>query len=346
MTRLLGLLLLAALMAGCGGSQDVAFTETSNTVPPAPAGRLVVANYDDDNILVFDMAKVVDGQVNNIAPGLVISGPQTTKNYDLTAAGANAVWSTNENGGLYLFSDLERSNGTASLTLAPNFRTLSIGYDEGRDILYSDSTRGAPSVAIFDKALGLPNNSDPTRALTGFAGPVETLTVDPVANRLYVIVRVGPTAHQLHVFQDASRIVGDIAGLPHAVTSFELGTPAFGASYDATDDRVWFGEFNEVKAELETFFFIDKVAQLGVSTTVNSVGSGAADKWFWDTLYDARLDRLFVSDANLSQQTAGSICIYNNPGSIPNGNSVREPNTRIAGPATRINDVSGIALLR
>jgi hypothetical protein len=340
------LLLVAVLMAGCGDSQEYVVTGTANTItPPRATERLVMANYDDGKILIFDLADIVEGQINNIAPRQVITGPQTALNYDLAAAGDNAIWFTTENGELLLFADLDNNNGTASLTLAPSLKTISISYDRGRDLLYTDSTNGPSTVAIFDNALQLPNNSNPTRTLSGFAGKVETLTVDPLSDRLYVIVTTGATSHELHVFNNASGLSGDIAGIPHTVTGYELPTPVFGASYDAANDRLWFGEYDDLAPKLQSFFFIDKVSQLGATTTVNSVSSATGD-WLWKTLHEARLDRLFVGNASQDPQANGSVYIYNNPGAVPAGNSVTEPDTQIAGPATLIKDVSGMAILR
>ncbi len=331
-----------------------------------PFQFLVVGDYAAHRLFIFDLEDLQEG-VNNLAPAATFGSDETTfGNLDLASAlGGQAAWFIGNEGAetedpnhrrrIAFFEDfLEGGDAEPSRVFLNDGVTFSISYDEQRDMLYSCQAQTVDeqavySLAIYDNALELADQSPPTRRITGFPALVTTLVVDPDADRLFVLAygedfdaENGPFDQDLFVFDNASSLEGELSDLSFERTTFDLPGGAVGASYDAANDRLWFGDIARL---IEGIVFLDQASSAEEVTPGLLKPTDFGAPWYWDTVYDHQNDRLFVSDFDADEEDRGRVVVYFQASQISGALTERAPDAVLIGSNTGFSEPSGLLLV-
>lgn len=327
-------------------SQTVTFTGTSDaqtatslaipTVDLSP-NFLAVGNYDGDTITIYNISNLAAGN-NNLAPSVTVTGDPTNAYSMASTPDGAGLFFANSGSAVQYFSNIKAGgNQTATSNLRVVNTCETVAYDGQRDIVY---TNDATSVACFDGAKTLANGSFATRSVTGFTGNIISVEYDPATDRLFVTDGDGtPNTFRLHIFNNASTLTGDQTQITHVTRTVLSEQGLVGFSYDATHDRLWFGDFNNA---INGCQFLDAVSTGTGDLTPNSLlQMTVAHPYIYDTAYDPFRDRLYLACYSIHE-----VWIYDHASQITGQVTNREPDFKIVGAATMLSGPDGITLIR
>ena len=231
------LLCVAALAAGCvisprrtvggGGTPTPTPSGSPSSTPtpvPGAAGKLYVANLNNNSILRFDNASTADA---NLSPSATIAGANTaitSPQHIFIDAGNDTLYVANQ-GSVLAFQSasttaggnippIRKITGAATGLNAP----VDVGFDDAKDLLYVADTR---DVLVFGNGSTADGNAPFTHDIkVGFL--ISALFLDSANDRLYL---ADSAANAIHVFDSASTlnstavptrtITGSATGLNH-----------------------------------------------------------------------------------------------------------------------------------
>jgi len=341
------LLCLAALAAGCvisprrtiGGGGTPTPTPTGSPSPtpvPGAAGKLYVANPNNNTILRFDNANTADADV---PPSAAITGAATqitSPQHIFIDAGNDTLYVANQ-GSVLAFQNasstpggniapIRKISGAATGLNAP----VDVGFDDSKDLLYVADTR---DVLVFANGSTTDGNAPFTHDIkVGFV--ISALFLDSANDRLYL---ADSAANAIHEFDSASTLNASVTLPPNRTingSATGLNQPS-GIAIDAVGKLIVSNKGNSSITVYPNAAAANNnqspvVTILGASTTLNGPGQIAVNN-------STSLVELYVSNPG-----GANVPIYSDVGA--QGNNV-PPSRNISGTATGFSSgISGITL--
>lgn len=341
------LLCIAALAAGCvisprrivgvGTPTPTPVPGSSPSPTPTPgssaAGKLYVANPNNDSILRFDNANTAD---SNIAPAASISGTHTLLNspqHIFVDAASDTLYVANQ-GNVLAFDGVSTKSGDAvprsiSGTSTGLSTPVDVGVDDTKNLLYVADGR---DVFVFTNATTVTGDALFEHDIhAGFL--ISALFIDGANDRLYL---ADPATNTIDVYDGASGLNNTVAATRTLRgASTQLNQPS-GIAIDALGKLIVSNKGNSsitiyVNAAAAQGNEPPQASIGGASTTLNAPGQIAVNN-------STTLVELFVSNPN-----GGNIPIFSDLGAH-SGNFA--PSRNIQGTATGLSPsaISGITL--